>query len=143
MLSTQARSASLTWKSRQRRHAELLLIDRRPDGFGDARIALLEDAVAIVRQEGVEIDDRGDRRTYLLQGARNRVAGVGVATQDDIGQPLPFDDVDDVGNVGRQLDLLVEQVRALAESGQCRREHLVAQLLEPVAHAAPAPPAVP
>ena len=49
---------NLNERGRQRRQPELLLLDRRPDGFSDARIALLEYAAAIFRQEGVEISLR-------------------------------------------------------------------------------------
>jgi hypothetical protein len=63
--------------------------------------------------------------------------------QDHVVQVLPFDHVDDVGDVGVERDLPAHQVHALAEPGQRRREHLVAAAFQQIGDAAPAPAAVP
>src|SRR5947208_8895606 len=42
-----------------------------------------------------------------------------------------------------EIDILAHEVRALADAGQRRREHLVALLLEQVGHPPPAPAAMP
>src|SRR6516225_11316007 len=56
---------------------------------------------------------------------------------------LPFDDIDNVGDVRVEIDILAHEVRALADASQRRREHLVALLLEQVRHPPPAPAAMP
>jgi len=45
--------------------------------------------------------------------------------------------------VGVEIDVLAHEMRALAEPGERRREHLVALFLQQVGDAAPAPSAVP
>jgi len=81
--------------------------------------------VAVRRHEGIEEHDRADRIAHLLGDARDDHAAIGVADQHDVVEVLPFDHVDDVGNVGREIDLAADQVRALAEPGHRGREHLV------------------
>src|SRR6266849_1828119 len=63
--------------------------------------------------------------------------------QADASEFLPFDNVDDVGDVCVEDDLLAHEVRTLAEPGHGRREHFVALALQEVGHAPPTPTTVP
>src|SRR5688500_4298509 len=56
---------------------------------------------------------------------------------------LPFEQVDDVGDVGVEGDVLAEKMRAVRKPGQRRREDLVTLGFEKVRDALPAPAAVP
>ena len=103
----------------------------------------VEPALAVLRFERVEPDDRGDAVSDLLQRAGARPPAVGVHDQADVLEVLPFEHVDEVGDVGVEIDVLAHEVRALADAGERRREHLVALLFQQVRHAPPAPAAVP
>src|SRR5262249_27356298 len=70
-------------------------------------------------------------------------AAIGMADQHGVAQALPFEDVDDIGDVGGEVHLAVDEMRALAEPGHGRGEHLVALLLQEVRDPPPAPAAVP
>ena len=59
----------------------------------------------------------------------------------DSFEAFPSDHVDDVGDVSVETDVLGQQVRALAEAGQRRREDLAALLFEQVGDAPPLPAA--
>jgi hypothetical protein len=56
---------------------------------------------------------------------------------------LPLQQIDHVVNVGRQIDVLRQQMRAVGEARQGRRVDLVPLALKQVDDAAPAPAAVP
>ena len=58
-------------------------------------------------------------------------------------QILPFEQVDDVGDVGVEVDVVAEQVRAVADAGQRGGVDLVTAGLQQVGHPPPAPAAVP
>ena len=66
-----------------------------------------------------------------------------MADQHHIGQPLVFDDADHVGDVQGEIDAGAQQVRALAEAGERRGEHLVPARSQPVDDAPPGPAAMP
>ena len=99
--------------------------------------------VAVVRQKGVEENDRAYGGRYFFSDAGNDETAVGVPAQHDVGQPLPFHHIDDVGDVGGDIDLRTEKMRAFAESGKRRREDLVAAAAKPIGNAWPAPTAMP
>src|SRR5713226_7310423 len=63
--------------------------------------------------------------------------------QADASEFLPFDNVDDVGDVGVEDDLLAHEVRTLAEPGHGRGEHFVTLVLQEIGHAPPTPTTVP
>src|SRR5262245_19294895 len=63
--------------------------------------------------------------------------------QTNVVEVFPSDHVDDVGDVSVEDDILAHEVRALADAGESRREHLVLVLLQKIGHAPPAPAAVP
>jgi hypothetical protein len=46
-----------------------------------------------------------------------------MAAQHHVAQAFPFHDVDDIGDVGLEPDVGAQQMRALAEPGERRREH--------------------
>jgi hypothetical protein len=66
-----------------------------------------------------------------------------VHDQADVLEVLPFEHVDEVGDVGVEIDVLAHEVRALADASERRREDLVALLFQEVGDAPPAPAAMP
>src|SRR5580704_6657962 len=103
----------------------------------------IKPALTILRYESVEIDDRSYAVRYLLDGTRDRPTSIGMGDQANIRQILPSDHVDDVGNVGIEIDAAADQMRAFAEAGERRRKNLVPAPDEQIRHAPPAPTAVP
>lgn len=55
---------------------------------------------------------------------------IAVAHQDHVAQVLVFDDVDDILDVGREANLRVGEMGALAHADQGRRENLLAGVLQ-------------
>ena len=99
--------------------------------------------LAVLRLERVEPDDRGDAVVDLFERARGRPAAVGMRDEADILQVFPVHQIDDVGDVGVEDDVLAEQMRAVAIAGERRRIDLVAVPFENVGAAPPAPAAMP
>ena len=126
--STQARSFSLTWNAcrLRRRPPGLALGDRGLQRLAAELRGEVDAALAVLRLERVEPDDRGDAVADLLERAGARPAAIGMHHEADVLQVLPFEQVDDVGDVGVEDRILAQQVRAVAEAGQRRREDLVA-----------------
>jgi hypothetical protein len=54
-----------------------------------------------------------------------------------------FDQAEHIGDVQRQIDVWMQQVRPLAEASERRREYNIAARSQPVGDAAPAPASVP
>jgi hypothetical protein len=65
-----------------------------------------------------------------------------MADQDDVVEFLCVDRMDDVGDVGVEIDRRADQMGAIAQAGQGQREDLVAVASEACGQAAPAPGAV-
>jgi hypothetical protein len=59
--------------------------------------------------------------------------------QTNVAEILPFDDIDDVSDVGVEIDVLAEKMRALAQASQRRRKYVVAFLLQKVRDPPPHP----
>ncbi len=66
-----------------------------------------------------------------------------MADEHDVGELFGADEAANVLDMGRKIHRFVEQVRALAEAGERRREHAPAAGFQPVGDEAPAPAAVP
>jgi len=47
-----------------------------------------------------------------------------------IRETFPFDDVDDIGDMGVEIDILTQQMRAFTKPGERRREYFVAFYLK-------------
>jgi hypothetical protein len=99
--------------------------------------------LAALRHEGVEVDQRSDLVGQRIRHSRHHHAAIGVADQHDVRQFLVFEDIDDVGDVGVEVDARVHEMRTLAESGQGRREDLMAGLAQRLRVGPPAPAADP
>jgi hypothetical protein len=130
-------------RGRDRFHDRLAPLHRGGDRFPNWLGGLGRYTIAAFRHEGVEEDDRADGVAHRFGHARNDNAAVGMADKHDVVEVFPLDDVDGVGHVGGEIDLTVDEVRALAQARHRRREHLVPALLQKVGDASPAPAAVP
>ena len=86
----------------------------------------VDDALAVGRHEGVEVDELGDPLGHPVGDAGDDVAGRAVPDQQHAVEVLVAHEVDDVGDVRRHPDLRGRQVGPLAETGQGRRVDLVA-----------------
>jgi len=85
----------------------------------------------------------GDPFGHVIGGASNHHAARAVADEDDVAQVLVFDDVGDVADMYFKSDFRPRQVRALAEPGQRRSEHLVPLRTQQRRELFPAPAAEP
>ena len=54
----------------------------------------------------------------MFSDARNDHAAIGMAHEDDLIEIFPLDLVDDVVDVGGEIDIGVEEVRTLTQTGQ-------------------------
>ena len=130
-------------RGRHRLHRGLAFLHQRRDRIAHRCEAMAATLSPFSGTKASRNTNRADVLVHLLGDARDDDAAIGVADQHDVLEPLPFDHVDDVGHVGGEIDLGIEQVRALAQPGHGRREHLVAALLQEIGDAPPAPAAVP
>ena len=97
-------------------------------GIGDEALRVrrdvdVEQRLAVLRQERVEIDESGNAVGDTVGDAGCHHAAIGMAGQHDLAKTFVVHDVDDVGDVRGQVDACRQEMRALALPGQCRREH--------------------
>ena len=75
----------------------------------------------------------------ILIHAGNHAAAVRVAAQHNLRQFLPLHQIDDVRDMGFQVDLWRKQVRTVRQAGKLWCENLVTLRLERLPNALPAP----
>ncbi len=126
-----------------RRPRGLAFRDRLQQRLAAELACIVGAALAVFRLECVEPDDGRDAVADLLERARARPAAIGMHHQAHVLEVFPFEDVDDIGDVGVEVDVLAHEMRALADARQRRREHLVTLLLQEIGDAPPAPAAMP
>src|SRR5207302_3987550 len=80
---------------------------------------------------------------YLFECSRYGKAPIGMRHQTEVREIFPSDDVDDVGEVEVEIDILAHEMGAFAEPGQGWSENPMTFVLQQIAHASPAPAAVP
>ena len=61
--------------------------------------------IAVARHKSIEENDRADCLRHHFGNAGNDEPAVGMPAQHDVGQSLPLDDIDDVGDVGADIDI--------------------------------------
>src|SRR5439155_5333021 len=83
--------------------------------------------VAITGDEGVEVDQVPDPVADVLQRPGDHEAPVRETEEHDAAKILVKDGVDDIGDVGRQVDLRTREVSPLTNTGQAWRENLMAR----------------
>ena len=113
--STQARSLSLTLKSggaRRQWWSRRLFGRQKP--VAHRRRPDIDQGLPVFRKKRIEHHKGSNRLLHLLGSPGNHHAAVGVADQDDVLQFLPLHLVDDVGNMGVQID---------AGVSRCERSH--------------------
>ena len=99
--------------------------------------------MAAFRHKRIEINERRNVLRHLVGDARHDHPTIGMAAKNDVVHLLPADEIDDIGNVGAEIDRCGLQVRPVGDAG--KRGHINAVTLgrEPVIHSAPAPSAMP
>src|SRR5436189_515930 len=97
----------------------------------------------MLRDEGVNEDDGPNRILHPLCDGGDDETSIGVAAQNDILQPLPLQDIDDVGDVGAEVHFGVDEVRPLTEACQRWREDLMPGVCQKIGNSTPAPATMP
>src|SRR6185295_15236764 len=92
----------------RRRPSGLALLQRRAQRIAAVFVDVVEALLAVLRLEGVEPHQRGNALADRFERARGRPAAIGMRDQANASQILPFEHVDDVGDVGVEVDVLVE-----------------------------------
>ena len=77
------------------------------------------------------------------RNAGNHHAAIGVADYHHVFQLLPFQFIDDVEDMGVEIDRRRQKMRAFAKSRERRREDIMSRMGEQPHHPPPAPGAVP
>src|SRR5216683_4759131 len=90
-----------------------------------------QQGLSVLRHEGVEIDERGNLLRHAVGYATDHHAAIGIADENDIGQILLVDNADHVLNMRVEIDLTVEEVLALADTGQRRSVYFMPRLAQP------------
>ena len=99
----------------------------------------VEQALAVPRHEGVEIDQLRDALARPVGDAGRHHAAIAVPDQHDIAQVLHLEHADDIGDVGVEIDRRAGEMRALAEAGIGRRPQLMPGGAHQRAHLLPGP----
>ena len=79
-------------------------------GLADGLIDNVDCPLTIVRFESIDPDDRRDTISDLLKSARTGPACIGMGDQTNVIKTLPFDEVDDVRDMGDEIDVLAPQM---------------------------------
>jgi len=103
----------------------------------------IEQRLAVFRDEGIEIDQSCDLLRHRVGDRSDHHAAIGMAEQHHIRKVFIADDVEDVGDMGAQVDGSALKMRALALPGQRRCEHDVAALAQSVCNPREFPAATP
>lgn len=90
------------------------------EGLAETLVGEVDRLLTVLRFIGIEPDYRRNAIADLLKSARAHPASIGMYHQANVVEILPFDDVDDVGDMGVEIYVLVQQMRTLAEPGQGR-----------------------
>jgi RNA-directed DNA polymerase len=107
--------------------ARLAFVNRRLGDPTEDRAGEVQWLLPVGRHERIEPPDRGDAIADAFERAR---APIGMNHEADVLEALPFDEVDDVRDVGVQIDVFPQQMRALAKPRQRWHEYFVAFLFE-------------
>ncbi len=100
-------------------------------------------ALAVLRDEGVDVDAMRDALRDTVGHAGDHHAAVAVPDEDDVAELLEDEQVDDVLDVGVEPHVLGDQVAALAQPGERRPVGLVTAGTEPLGDVAPGPASTP
>lgn len=90
------------------------------EGLAETLVGEVDRLLTVLRFIGIEPDYRRNAIADLLKSARAHPASIGMYHQANVVEILPFDNVDDVGDMGVEIYVLVQQMRTLAEPGQGR-----------------------
>jgi len=90
------------------------------EGLAETLVGEVDRLLTVLRFIGIEPDYRRNAIADLLKSARPHPASIGMYHQANVVEILPFDNVDDVGDMGVEIYVLVQQMRTLAEPGQGR-----------------------
>ena len=107
------------------------------------RLVEIQQRLAVLRNEGVEIDQLRDAIAGAIGDAGRDHAAIAVAEQHDVAQILELDDVDHILDMGVEIDRRIHQMHALAKSGVGRRDQPMAGRLHQRMHLLPRPAATP
>lgn len=113
--------------------------DERPEAWADETL----DAFTRLRQERLDVDQAADAVAEFVSHSGNDHAAIAVPDQDDVGQLLPDDRVDDVGDVRCETDGRRGQMDAFAEPGQRDAIHTMAGSRQDGIDRVPIPTAAP
>src|SRR5215472_350254 len=86
---------------------------RTPIGWYD-----VEHALAVLRHEGVQIDDMSDQIRHSIGNTGDDHPAGAVTDQGDISQTLVLQEIDDVLDVGVEADFRASEMRAFAKAGE-------------------------
>ena len=90
------------------------------EGLAETLVGEVDRLLTVLRFISIEPDYRRNAIADLLKSARAHPASIGMYHQANVVEILPFDNVDDVGDMGVEIYVLVQQMRTLAEPGQGR-----------------------
>ena len=75
----------------------------------------IDAALAVLRLERIDPDDRRHTVADLLERARAWPAAIGMHREADVLEVFPFEQVGDVGDVGVEHHLLAQEMRAVGD----------------------------
>jgi len=101
------------------------------EGIGAAGRQQAETGLSVLRQEGVEIDERGNFLRHPVGDAGDHHAAIGIPKQNDIRQIRVVDNAGHILDMRVEIDLTAEEVPACADTGQGRSVYVMPRLAQP------------
>src|SRR5262252_3994084 len=99
--------------------------------------------LAVVRDKGIEINQRPYLFRDTIRNTSDHAARVGVTAQYHVGEFLPTDKIDNVVNVRLEVNLPRQQMAAFADTTQSRCKDFMSTRLQCTANTLPNPTAPP
>src|SRR5258708_9658423 len=99
--------------------------------------------LAVLGNEGVEIDKRANSVRQSVSDVAYDDAAVRVSDQDDVTKVFPDQQIDDVRDMSVEADVAAQEMAAFPEAGQRRSEDPMTFRRQHPTSTLPAPPAIP
>ena len=105
-------------KMRRSANACLPLVNGGLNAFANRLGCIVRHLLSVRRNVSVKPYSRRNAIPNAFECARANKACIGPRHKADVLKAFPFDQVHDVGNVGVQIDVLAQQMRAIRQTGE-------------------------
>ncbi len=113
------------WHGIGRQTPAVPIFDRRAQSRRPIAREQIDHGLTVLRHESVQVDEPGDALRHAVGDSRGDHPAVAVADEHETLQPLEFDDLQQVLDMGIQVDRRIGQMLPLSEAGIGRGDQAV------------------